>query len=495
VNSISRRLTLQIALLTMVVLGAVFAGSWWSVSMLMKERSRDELDFRTQILVQSIAGAAKSGDGETAILRKMEQVASMRPGTLLEVYRSDGTLLYADAKVPEHSLSAHVLEQRFRVDAPGVPGGAVNARLVVDFEDNARMGQRWAWILFVATIVGGTIVAAGAWWRVRRELLPLKQLAGQTQRISADRLDQRLALPVVADELQPWIAQFNALMERLQAAMQQLDAFNADVAHEMRTPIAALMGHIEVSLSRERPAGELRETMALSLEELQKLSSLIDDMLFLSFDSARLGRAGARVPRVHVRGRRRQRPRQRRRAGRGGRRADPARTVEPGCQRGALRRQGVDGAGMHRAASRQRQRSHRRREPRRADRAATAAAPVRPLLPCRPRAQRLRTAPWARPGHRRRRGAHARRTHAGRIERGGHAHRLRAVLRLRRRCDADRGGRGVGQRRTPARHGVTAASGPGALTLPGYQAKAATNARLIHAPGAAAGAIIPPCRI
>jgi two-component system, OmpR family, heavy metal sensor histidine kinase CusS len=282
VNSISQRLSLQIALLTMVVLGAVFAASWWSVSMLMKERSRDELDFRTQILVQSIAGAAKSGGGEAAILRKMEQVASMRPGTLLEVYRSDGTLLYADAKVPEHSLSAHVQERRFRVDAPGVPGNAVNARLVVDFEDNARMGRRWAWILFVATIVGGTIVAAGAWWRVRRELLPLKQLAAQTQRISADRLDQRLALPEVAEELQPWIGQFNALMDRLQAAIEQLDAFNADVAHEMRTPIAALMGHIEVSLSRERPAGELRETMALSLEELQKLSALVDDMLFLS---------------------------------------------------------------------------------------------------------------------------------------------------------------------------------------------------------------------
>jgi two-component system, OmpR family, heavy metal sensor histidine kinase CusS len=54
------------------------------------------------------------------------------------------------------------------------------------------------------------------------------------------------------------------------------------------------MGHIEVSLSRQRPAGELRETMALSLEELQKLSSLIDDMLFLSHaDRGARARRGA----------------------------------------------------------------------------------------------------------------------------------------------------------------------------------------------------------
>ncbi len=292
--SISRRLSLQIALLTMVVLGAVFAASWFSVGMLIKERAREELDFRAEILVQSIAGAAKSG-GEAAILRKMESIASMRAGTRLELRRADGSLLYADADTPEHRLSAHVGERRFQVETPGLPGGSVSAHLVCDFEQDARMGRRWAWILFIATLAGSAIVAAGALWRVRRELRPLQQLARQTQGISADRLDQRLALPgAAAAELQPWIGQFNALMDRLQAAIEQLDAFNANVAHEMRTPIAALMGHVEVCLSRERPNAELRETMALSLEEMQKLSALVDDMLFLSHaDRGARARRGA----------------------------------------------------------------------------------------------------------------------------------------------------------------------------------------------------------
>ncbi len=292
-HSISRRLSLQMALLTMVVLGAVFAASWLSVAMLIKERSREELDFRAEILVQTIAGAAKGG-GEAAVLRKMESIASMRAGTRLELRRADGSLLYADADTPEHRLSAHVGERRFQVETPSLPGSLINAHLVCDFEQDARMGQRWALILFVATLVGSSIVAAGAWWRARRELRPLQQLARQTQGISADRLDQRLALPGAAVELQPWIVQFNSLMDRLQAAIEQLDAFNADVAHEMRTPIAALMGHIEVALSRERPAGELRETMAVSLEELQQMSALVDDMLFLSHaDRGAQARRGA----------------------------------------------------------------------------------------------------------------------------------------------------------------------------------------------------------
>jgi len=281
-HSISQRLSLQIALLTMVVLGAIFTALWFSVAMLMKERSREEIEFRTEVLTQTIAGAAKVG-GEAAVRSKMESMASMRAGTHLELRRADGSLLYVDADVPAHRLSPkHEVQQRFRIEAPGLAGGFLSGQLICDVEQNVRMGQRWALILLAATLLSGAIVAAGAWWRARRLLQPLRELAAQTRAISPQRLDHRLALADPAEELQPWITQFNGLMARVEQAYAQLEGFNADVAHELRTPIAALMGNVEVALSRERPAAELRETMALLLEELQQMSSLIDDMLFLS---------------------------------------------------------------------------------------------------------------------------------------------------------------------------------------------------------------------
>jgi two-component system heavy metal sensor histidine kinase CusS len=260
----------------------IFTTLWFCVAMLMKERSRDEMEFRTEVLTLSVAGAAKLG-GEAAILSKMESMATMRAGSWLELRRADGSQLYVDLDVPAHRRTpTHAVEQRFRVEAPSMPGGFVSAHVVGDVEQNVRLGQRWALILFVATLASGAIVAAGAWWRARRLLQPLRELAAQTRAISPQRLDHRLALADPAEELQPWITQFNALMTRVGQAYAQLEGFNADVAHELRTPIAALMGHVEVALSRERPAAELRETMALVLEELQQMSSLIDDMLFLS---------------------------------------------------------------------------------------------------------------------------------------------------------------------------------------------------------------------
>jgi two-component system heavy metal sensor histidine kinase CusS len=121
-------------------------------------------------------------------------------------------------------------------------------------------------------------------------------LAAQTRAISARRLDQRLDLPDPAEELLPWIEQFNALMDRLERAYVHLEAFNADVAHELRTPMANLIVQTEVALSRERSSDALRETLVSNLEEMQRLSAMVNDMLFLSqADRGAMARRGEPV--------------------------------------------------------------------------------------------------------------------------------------------------------------------------------------------------------
>ena len=69
---------------------------------------------------------------------------------------------------------------------------------------------------------------------------------------------------------------------RLEEAYQQLEGFNADVAHELRTPLANLIGGTQVALSRPRSATEFQETLQSNLEELERLRSIVNDMLFLA---------------------------------------------------------------------------------------------------------------------------------------------------------------------------------------------------------------------
>jgi two-component system, OmpR family, heavy metal sensor histidine kinase CusS len=279
--SISGRLARRVALLVGIALTIIVGLIYATTAMLMSNKQAAERAQKIAVIT-SVAREAAAEGGEAQVLRRLTVMAQRRPGTRLEVRRADGSLFYADPDEAPFRLGDNEQREAFAMDLSSAGGAPMQATLAIDCVHDSQMMRSLAWFLFFVPLVGGGVVGAGTAWRVKRELRPLQQLAKQTQGISADRLDQRLALPMAAAELQPWIGQFNALMDRLQAAIEQLDAFNADVAHEMRTPIAALMGNIEVSLSRTRPANELRDTMALSLEELQKLSSLVDDMLFLS---------------------------------------------------------------------------------------------------------------------------------------------------------------------------------------------------------------------
>jgi two-component system, OmpR family, heavy metal sensor histidine kinase CusS len=294
-HSIGARLSKKLALFTMLVLGGVSLAAWMSVKMLVVERNGEDLQRRCELFSTVLASEARSG-GEAAVLAWLRSDAPMRGDSRLEVWRADGRILHADATSAALAHSEHTQSQAFTIAAPDVPGGELRARFTVDYTRDALMGQRWAWILILVTLAAGAMVAAASYWHVRRQLRELNALAAQTRAISPRRLDQRLVLDDPAEELLPWIEQFNALMARLEQAYAQLEGFNADVAHELRTPLANLIGETELALARERPAEALRETLLSNLEEMQRMSLLVNDMLFLSqADRGAVARRGAPV--------------------------------------------------------------------------------------------------------------------------------------------------------------------------------------------------------
>lgn len=280
-HSIARRLSKKLAFVTMVVLGLLSATSWSLVGMMIKERNWQDLERRCELFSDLLALEARSG-GLEAVKARLASDAPMRANARVELRSADGQTVYADRLTPALQQSVHLREREFEVRAAELPGGVLRGTYTVDFTRDAEMGRRWAWALTFVTLVAGALVAAGTAWHVRRSLRPLAQLAAQTRAISPKHLDQRLSLDDPAEELLPFIEQFNALMARLEQAVAQLEAFNADVAHELRTPLASLIGQTEVALSRERSTESLRDTLVSNLEEMQRLTTMVNDMLFLS---------------------------------------------------------------------------------------------------------------------------------------------------------------------------------------------------------------------
>lgn len=287
--SIGRRLSWWLAALMLAGLGAVSALIYSATAMRVHAVQQETLSQKARVLTEFIRQACV--DGEEELLHKLTLFEPARAGTRLELARGDGAVLFRDQ---QSQPFVRQISTRIDVEAPRIAGGSVRGRLDVDITHDERLLGGLAVTLVTATLLGAAFTGAAIRWLVRRELVPLRTLVQQTEAISASRLDHRLQLPRPIAEIEPWITQFNALMDRLERAYAQLEGFNADVAHEMRTPLATLIGETELALTRERPVAELRETLASNLEEMQRLAALVNDMLFLSHaDRGAVARRGA----------------------------------------------------------------------------------------------------------------------------------------------------------------------------------------------------------
>ncbi|HDS1735592.1 heavy metal sensor histidine kinase [Pseudomonas sp. BP8] len=131
-------------------------------------------------------------------------------------------------------------------------------------------------------VLGVLLAAVLGYWVARIGLRPLLALSNEAQALAPPRLDGRLQTQALAPELAQFANAFNAALDRVSLAYSRLEAFNADVAHELRSPLTNLIGQTQVALTRGRSAEHYFEVLQSNLEELERLRSIINDMLFLA---------------------------------------------------------------------------------------------------------------------------------------------------------------------------------------------------------------------
>jgi heavy metal sensor kinase len=127
--------------------------------------------------------------------------------------------------------------------------------------------------------IGGYVLA-------RRALTPIDRLASEARRITAERLHERLSVQNPHDEIGRLATVINDTFARLESSFDQLRRFTADASHELRTPLSVIRGIGEVGLGETRTPAEYKEVMGSMLEEVDRLSNLVDTLLRLSHGDA-----------------------------------------------------------------------------------------------------------------------------------------------------------------------------------------------------------------
>jgi two-component system heavy metal sensor histidine kinase CusS len=190
--------------------------------------------------------------------------------------RADGT---GRLTLPGRSYALHVLERRIpgADERPGV-------RLVIGISGKAYAHTMRTLIVAMVSfsLTATLLIMMLGYWIARVGLWPLKQLSNEAKALSPRTPSQRLRAAPLPHELSDLAGAFNGALGRLEGAYQQLEAFNADVAHELRTPLANLIGVTQVALSRQRSAPEFEDVLQSNLEELERMRGVVNDMLFLA---------------------------------------------------------------------------------------------------------------------------------------------------------------------------------------------------------------------
>lgn len=141
------------------------------------------------------------------------------------------------------------------------------------------------WLLVALAVVSGVVLLLawiGSSWLARQALAPIEQLSQTAAHVSGHNLDTRLSMTAPYVEFHHLAQAFNSMLDRLQKAFDAQHRFVADAAHELKTPLTAMKGHMEVILQKPRTVEEYREAIGTALGDTDRLHQLTKSLLTLA---------------------------------------------------------------------------------------------------------------------------------------------------------------------------------------------------------------------
>ena len=156
----------------------------------------------------------------------------------------------------------------------------------------AGMHRELVLVLAGVVVIGTGATLVGAWWLAGSAVRPVYEITEQATRIEAGTVGQRIVAHAETDEYRGLVAVLNRMLERIDAAFENQRRLTADVSHELRSPLTALRGEIEVALRAERSPREYQRVLRSGLEEIDRLTAMSEDLLLITRAAA--GLLGAR---------------------------------------------------------------------------------------------------------------------------------------------------------------------------------------------------------
>lgn len=297
-NSIAIRLAVMFALASVAIVAVSALMLRHSLHDSLRKQMHQELQFRHSLLVPYIAARNSLSDWST-VASKLANWTTVEGGrTHYWILSDDPRYQLGGAplegidwakqrngfsRIPKEPCSIYLLITEIPAN-----GERPAVRYVAALDSTPYMSTLDAFTraMILISIIGVLFVALLGFFVARVGMRPVNHLSQQAHKLAPGNRNQRLNTKTLPVELQTLAESFNGVLERQEIAWNQLESFNADVAHELRTPLTNLIGQTQLGLSRPREQHELEDLLQSNLEELERMTSIVNDMLFLSHAQA-----------------------------------------------------------------------------------------------------------------------------------------------------------------------------------------------------------------
>lgn len=218
-----------------------------------------------QLVEHNTAGIADAAFPEAALARRLPPAQRITEGDVVEWRNARG--------VPVRGLAT---------DAALADGTPVTIVIARDMTDRWRLLDHYRERLYGFGLAGMLLAFLMSWLLVRESLRPLREMAARAATVTVERLDTPIEVERAPSELEALTKSLNAMLDRLHGGFERMSQYTADLAHDMRTPLGNLRGANEVALARERTTAEYEALLESNLEECERLSRMIESVIFLA---------------------------------------------------------------------------------------------------------------------------------------------------------------------------------------------------------------------
>lgn len=292
-TSIAKRLAYTYATVAAIVLSVIVIGLYCIEISEINRYQQAELQNRI-VLLEHILSETNTDEKWYNFKQDLQKITPPNSSIYIRISSQDSNYNFeapfevSPELIPQHNgfSKADINGKEYRILSRIIPAHGSRPQCILSIAVETYLNETEDFLLDLAFIIFlflGILAIAFLGWKIAKSSLqPVDILSRHAQDLSPKNLSARLPHTHLPDELSGLVLSFNGALERLEESYNQLATFSSDVAHELRTPLGNLIGQTEVALSRPRSKEELEDVMHSNLEELERLRTIINEMLFLS---------------------------------------------------------------------------------------------------------------------------------------------------------------------------------------------------------------------